>query len=485
MPADARPGDSRHGSPDPADPARVGEPSERSWLVSTETTPKPSGAEPPEPMAVLRSRRYLGLLVLAAVLGVPISAVAYWFLALVGALQHWAFTVAPAGLGFATAPLWWSLVPLGVAGAVVGVVIRYAPGHGGESPADGFRAGGYPTGAELGGIAVAAVASIGLGVVVGPEAPLIALGGGLAVLAVRLAKRGQVPANVASVVAATGSFAAVSTLFGSPLAGAFLMMEAAGLGGATATMVLVPGLLGSGIGALVFVGLDSWTGYGTFSLAVEGLPAASTPTIAGFGWAVVAGVVAALLCWVIRAGALRVRPVVTRRAVILTPVVGLAIAGLAILYTAVTGHPVSEVLFSGQDSLAPLLRDPAAHGLGALLLLMVCKGLAYSGALAGFRGGPTFPAMYLGAVGGTALALLPGLDPLAGAAIGMGAMTVGMLRLPMTSVLLATLFLGATGLTVMPLVIVGVVVSYVVTLRLPDPAPPAEAPAPAPTGAGT
>ncbi len=448
--------------------------------MSTEATPRPAGAdEPLDPMAVLRSRQYLGLLVVAAVLGVPISAVAYWFLVLVGALQHWAFTAAPTGLGFAAPPLWWPLLPLGIAGAVVGVVIRYAPGHAGESPADGFHAGGYPRGVDLGGIAAAAVASIGLGVVVGPEAPLIALGGGLAVLAVRMAKRGDIPANLASVVAATGSFAAVSTLFGSPLAGAFLMMEAAGLGGATATMVLVPGLLGSGIGSLVFLGLDSWTGYGTFSLVVSDLPAAGTPTIAGFGWAVAAGVVAALLCWAIRAGALRVRPVVVRRAVILTPIVGLAIAGLAILYAAVTGHPVSDVLFSGQDALGPLLRNPAAYGIGTLLLLIACKGLAYSGSLAGFRGGPTFPAMFLGAAGGTALAFLPGLDALTGAAIGMGAMTVGMLRLPMTSVLLATLFLGVSGLTVMPLVIVGVVVSYVVTLRLPDPAPTTPAPTPA------
>ena len=65
-------------------------------------------------------------------------------------------------------------------------------------------------------------------------------------------------------------------------------------------------------------------------------------------------------------------------------------------------------------------------------------------------------------------------------------MTVGMLRL-LTSVLLATLFLGSTGLTVIPLVIVGVVVSYVITLRLPDPGPhvsvSAPEPAPVPTPA--
>jgi H+/Cl- antiporter ClcA len=447
--------------------------------VTTDVAPTAPVGEPVAPMTVLRSRKYLGLLGLAAVLGVPISAVAYWFLALVGGLQRWAFTSLPLGLGFATPPLWWPLVPLVVAGAIVGAVIRYVSGHGGESPADGFTAGGYPGTVEMGGIAAAAIASIGLGVVVGPEAPLIALGGGLAVLAVRLAKRGEVPASVASVVAATGSFAAVSTLFGSPLAGAFLMMEASGLGGATATMVLIPGLLGAGIGSLVFLGLDSWTGHGTFSLAVSDLPRVGSPTIVAFLWALVVGIAAALFCWVIRATALRLRPVVTRRTLLLTPVVGLAVAGLAIGFAALTGHAASEVLFSGQDALGPLLRNPAVYGVGALLLLIVCKGLAYAGGLAAFRGGPTFPAMFLGAVGGTALAHLPGIDALSGAAIGMGAMTVGMLRLPMTSVLLATLFLGGTGLTVMPLVIVGVVVSYVVTLRLPDPTPPASETTPA------
>jgi H+/Cl- antiporter ClcA len=447
--------------------------------VTAEVAPPASAGGPVAPMDVLRSRRYLGLLGLAAVLGVPISAVAYGFLLLTAALQRSSFTAAPLALGFAAPPLWWPLVPLGVAGVLVALVVRYLPGHGGESPVDGFKAGGFAAGRDLAGIAAAALASIGLGVVVGPEAPLIALGGGLAVLAVRAARRGAVPANVASVVAATGSFAAVSTLFGSPLAAAFLMMEAAGLGGATATMVLVPGLLGAGIGSLVFVGLGSWTGLGTFSLAVSGLPTAKPPTIGALGWALVAGAAAGLLCWLIRDAALRLRPWVVRYTLLLVPALGLVIAALAILYTGVTGHAVGEVLFSGQDALGPLLRDPAAYGVGALLLLILCKGLAYTAALAGFRGGPTFPAMYLGAAGGTLLAHLPGLDALSGAAIGMGAMTVGMLRLPLTAVLLATLFLGSDGLTAIPLVIVGVVVSYLVTLHLPVPGPAAAEPEPA------
>lgn len=92
--------------------------------------------------------------------------------------------------------------------------------------------------------------------------------------------------------------------------------------------------------------------------------------------------------------------------------------------------------------------------------------------LSGFRGGPAFPGMFIGAVGGIALASLPGLPMIAGAAMGVGAMTCAMLGLPLVSVLLVTLFLQADGLPLMPLVIVAVVVAYVVSARLaPTPVP--------------
>jgi H+/Cl- antiporter ClcA len=121
-------------------------------------------------------------------------------------------------LGFGGAPPWWPLPLLVLAGVLVGLTIRHLPGKGGHSPADGFEAGGFPSPIELPGIAIAALASLSLGVVLGPEAPLIALGAGLAGWAVRLASR-PVPAQATAVVAAAGSFAAVSTLLGSPLLG--------------------------------------------------------------------------------------------------------------------------------------------------------------------------------------------------------------------------------------------------------------------------
>jgi H+/Cl- antiporter ClcA len=433
-----------------------------------------------DPLALLRSRSYLVLLVLAAVLGVFVSAVAYGFLALVSKLQGWIFTSLPRGLGFHGEPLWWPVLPLALGGVLVGLTIRYLPGRGGHSPADGFKMGeGPPSPAELPGIVLAALATLSLGVVLGPEAPLIAIGGGLGVCAVRLLKR-DAPDRTRTVVAAAGSFAAVSTLLGSPLLGAFLLMEASGLGGAMLELVLVPGLLASGVGALVFTGLNAWTGLGTFSLAIPHLPHAGAPTGAELLWAVAIGIMAALAGPAIRWLALLLRPHAERRILLAAPIAGLAVAGLAIAFAAGTGKGSSEVLFSGQSAVGPLIGHSASYTVGALLLLLACKGIAYGISLSSFRGGPTFPAIFLGAAGGIALSHLPGLPLVDGVAMGIGAMTAVMLRLPITAVLLAVVLLASDGLAVTPVAIVAVVVAYVASARLTPDSPPAAAPAPAP-----
>jgi H+/Cl- antiporter ClcA len=440
---------------------------------------------PSDPLALLRSRSYIALLIIAAIIGAPVSAAAYFFLALVSKMQGWIFTDLPKGLGFHGEPPWWPIPPLLLAGVLVALTLRYLPGTGGHSPADGFKAGeGPPSPIELPGIVLAAFATLCLGVVLGPEAPLIALGGGLGVVAVRLVKR-DAPARTQTVVAAAGSFAAISTLLGSPLTGAFLLMEASGLGGSMMELVLVPGLLAAGVGSLIFTGLDAWTGLGTFSLAIPGLPHVGGPTIGEFGWALAIGVLAVPFGLAIRWLGLFLRPHVERRMILITPLVGLAVAGLAIAFAEGTGKGSSEVLFSGQSALGPFISNSASYTVGALVLLLACKGLAYGVSLSSFRGGPTFPALFLGAAGGVALSHLPGLPLVDGVAMGIGAMSVVMLRLPLTSVLLASLLLAADGLAVMPLVIVAVVVAYVISARFtPSPAAAPAAAAGPPPAAG-
>ncbi len=443
----------------------------------TPTPPTPSAtpaapAAPADPFAPLRTKKYRALLALAALLGVPISAAAWGFLYVIDKLQTWIFTDLPKDLGFHSEPTWWPLLPLVVAGVLVGLTIKHLPGTCGHPPAEGFKAGGAPEPIELPGIFLAALASLALGVVIGPEAPLIALGGGLAVCAVRLAKRDAPPMTV-TMVAAAGSFAAISALLGSPILAAFLLMEGSGIGGPMLGIVLVPGLLAAGVGSLIFIGLDSWTGLGTFSLAIPNLPPFARPDGAEFLWAIAIGLAATLLGSAIRWLALFLKPRVEHRMVLLTPVVGLAIAGCAIAYAEITGKPTSEVLFSGQTDLPSLVANSAAYSGGALVALVAFKGLAYGLSLSSFRGGPIFPAMFIGAAGGIALSHLPGLPLVPGVAMGIGAMSAVMLRLPLTSVMLATLLLAKDGLAVMPLVIVAVVVAYVASASF-TPRPAAE-----------
>jgi H+/Cl- antiporter ClcA len=307
---------------------------------------------------------------------------------------------------------------------------------------------------------MAALFGLALGAVIGPEAPLIALGGGLAVAVIRTVRR-DAPEQSTRVIGAAGSFAAISTLFGSPLSAAFLLMEASGLGGPVLGLVLVPGLLAAGIGALVFVGFDAWTGHGTVSLVIPNLPPIGHPDGSEFGWAIAIGVLATVVGAAIRWLALFLKPHVEARIVLLAPVVGLTVGGLAAIFAEWTGKPSSDVLFSGQSALPTLVTNSATYSIGALLLLVACKGLAYTASMSGFRGGPTFPAMFVGAAGGIAMSHLPGLPEVAGAAMGVGAMTCVMLGLPLTSVLITAIFFGSAGVSTMPLVIVAVVVAYV------------------------
>jgi chloride channel protein, CIC family len=76
-----------------------------------------------------------------------------------------------------------------VAGEVTGVAIVCFPGTWGDQPAEGAKARAATKPIELPGVVLAALALVGLGVVLGSEAPLIGLRTGLTVFAARSARR--------------------------------------------------------------------------------------------------------------------------------------------------------------------------------------------------------------------------------------------------------------------------------------------------------
>jgi H+/Cl- antiporter ClcA len=352
---------------------------------------------------------------------------------------------------------------LTVAGALVGLVVVRLPGRGGHLPAGGMGAG-MTAPIDLPGALLAAALSLVLGAVIGPEAPLIALGGALAIMVAsrtRLRESGQ---GVA-LMAAAGSAAAIATIFGNPLVAAVLILEVVGFAGSQVLLVLLPALVSSGVGALIFTGMGNWTGISVPSLAVPGLPAAA------LGWGDLAWVVPVAVLAAAGAAACRRLGQGTARAgtgptLVASTVVGLVVGACAAAYTLITGRSVLDVLQSGQGALPALVSSPKSWSIGALLLLLAFKGAAYGLSLGSFRGGPTFPAVFLGAAIGVLVGPLPGLGTTAGIAIGMTAATTAVLRLPVTSIVLVVLLLGPQGSSQLPIIMLAAAVAMLTAVAL-------------------
>lgn len=407
----------------------------------------------------LHHRGYLALLTIAALIGIPLSAIAFGFLAAVHELEHLMWESIPHDLGYDHAPAWWAILLLTVAGVIVGLVVAHFPGHGGHVPVEGISAGPTPI-AHLPGIVLAAAGSLILGAVVGPEAPLMAIGSGLAVYAIRRTDQAG-DATVEGLLAATGAAAALSSIFGNPLVAAVMLLEALGLARRQTMLVMLPALVSSGIGALIFTGLGDWTGLGIGALA---LPDLDVPTMEPINLLLVLPVSAgiAVVTWLIYAGGHRVAARAAQRPLSTTIAAGVLAGCCAGLYTVLTDHSPAEVAMSGQATLAQLGADPRNWTATALLLLVVLKGLAYAVCIGTFRGGPVFPALFLGGAMGVLVSMwIPGVDSVAGLAIGMAA-GIAVTRLVVTSILLVVLLLGDASTHLMPIIILGAVTALII-----------------------
>ena len=429
-----------------------------------------SAAEPDaDPTSLMRSREYRRLLVVSAVVGVVVSVASWGFLEVTHWLQQWSYSELPKGLGLDPVPWWWPLPVLALAGVVIAFAVVRLPGHGGHDPSKGLASGPPISPAEVPGVVLAAIATIGLGLVLGPEAPLLAIGTGVALFLVDRSRR-PVPNQARMVIGAAGSFAALATIFGSPIIGAVIIIEAAGLGGATLPVVLLPGLIAAGIGSLTFVGIGSLTGLSSSAYALPPLklPDYPTPRFTDFLWTVVLALAAAVVVFLVMEVGRRTRDVVAGRPFLLHPAAAVVVGLLAVGFAEVTGQSAGAVLFSGQEEMSATVQAAATVSLGTLALLLVAKGLAWGLSMGSARGGPAFPAMFLGVVGGLLASHLPGLAETPAIAVLVGAAVVGVLRLPLSAIILALLITQA-GAGVTPLVVVGVAVAYLATLVLPRP----------------
>lgn len=412
---------------------------------------------------LLRSPAYQKALVLCALIGVPVSLIAFWFLAAVHELEHALWADLPSEWGWDTPPWWWPFPPLAVAGVAVGLVVKYLPGAGGHVPAAGLHAPGQGASA-LPGVVIAAFASLPLGATLGPEAPLIALGSGLALLFGQLARAPVTPKST-PLLAAAGAAAALPAIFGNPLIGAVLLIEVAGVGGPQLFAVMLPALLSSGIGSLVFTGFGRWTGLSTGSLSLD----LSEPTprldAGDVFWSVLMAVaIGVVLHLVMNTGRLTAL-FVSQRRIVRTTACALAAGACAAVYALITDRSPVDVASSGQSTLGQLAQNPHSWGVGALIAVLLFKAVAYALCLGSLRGGPIFPALFLGGAAGVLLAPLPGLGVVPGLAAGMAAAAAAALRLPVSSAVLVVLVMGSAAMT--PVVMLSAVVAFVTVQMLP------------------
>jgi H+/Cl- antiporter ClcA len=433
--------------------------------------------EPSREMAVT----YLRVVALAALIGIPAAVAAALFLGVIHASETWLWHDLPAALGF-DAPPWFLIVGLPVIGALLVVAARqFLPGDGGHSPLEGLKAGGTPL-AHVPGVILAATGTLAFGAVLGPEMPVIALGAAVGVLANRLVRLGP---REQTAVANAGSFSAISALFGGPLVAGMLLVES-GLSMGTALLpALLPGLVAAGIGYLVFVGLGSWEGLNAPGLQVPNLPPYDGEIVADLILAIAVGLVAGLVLAGVRELGRRIDGVQPRAGM---PVLLLA-GGLAIGLLALVGQGLGadsqDVLFSGQASLGAVT---GASSLWLVLVLLITKGLAYAVSLgAGFRGGPIFPAIFVGVAVASIPVVALGSSPTWAIAVGSAAGMAAQTRLLISPLLLASLLVGPEGSDLIPAAVLAAATAWILATALerrrlpPEPEPegrPAAVPEP-------
>ena len=445
--------------------------------MTPEPGPTPPGAGAPEPAAPeMEGRDYLRLLGLGALVGVPAAVVAIAFLSLVHWLEHWLWVSLPASMGLTTPP-WWLIVALPVVGAVlVWAASTFFPGHGGHEPIYGLSMDPTPTNYTA-GVALAALASLAFGAVLGPEAPLIALG---SIVGMVVARSARVEGKGRQVLSMAGSMPAISALLGGPLVAGVMVTEAGASLGAALVPAMLPGLLGAAIGYTLIVGYGSWTGIPVEGLTVPNLPDYATTRVVDLLAAVVIGLIVAILVPAVRIVAHRL--VVLRGRVGLGPVVvagGLAIGVMAAVVQAAGGN-YADILFSGQTSIPTLLAASGAWGLVAVLLV---KALAYAISLgSGFRGGPVFPAIFVGTAVAVVVGNLIDMSPTAAVAIGAACGMAAFTRLVVTSLMFAVLLTGVNGAGAIPAATLATVTAWIVAFVIDRRRGPIAPPATQPTG---
>lgn len=346
----------------------------------------------------------------AIAVGAILSLIAgYFVLELVVAGIEFTWVTVPEELG--PAP-WYVLLVLLTAAVVVYVIRKYV-GDTGHSPIGGIKVHPLTPRAYLAAI-LAIFASLVGGAVLGPEVALVSTG---AVIGGLVAKAFKV-ANPRRVVSASA-------------------------GGAILALFVNPILNGT-------LGLSS----APKSVEVDQLL-----------WAVPVALVATLLTTLARIGSIRVSRITGEGPHLPALLLSAGIIGvLAVAFNMWTDLSYAYIATSSEELITEL---PSLTSIGAVIGILVMKTLAYSLSLgAGFRGGPFFPAMFIGAATGLLFALVIPDGPQVAAAVAVGlvasVIATAPMKWPVAIALGVVLGFLLGGWALVPATVIGAVVARVI-----------------------
>jgi H+/Cl- antiporter ClcA len=345
----------------------------------------------------------------------------------------------------------WPLVLLSVAGVFIGLAIKFFGQHGGLGVAQRqYAQTGRLNYRNLPSILLQGFIALWSGAAVGPEGPLVFLLGGVGTFVSERLKLEKDDIQVLVYSAIAGGFGG---FFGSPVIGAVGAFEYMFIKELDFNRHLIPGLIAAAVGYGVYFAIlhTSYLGIYTF-------PDFASLRLVDLGWALLVGVIAGVIGILFKVifgvmnkvfGRLNKRPV--GRAIIAGVIIGLI------------GSFLPLTLYSGQDQLLQIIHNPAAFGIGILLLMMFFKILLTSTSFAsGFEGGPIFPLLFIGGTLGLALSeILTFIPQGVGVLAGMAGVTCAVLPLPLTITLLLGFMGGQTDL--LPVIAIGAVTGLLVS----------------------
>ncbi len=366
------------------------------------------------------ARRPLPVLLAAAVVGLVLG---YGVLKLVNAGIQLVWETVPGS--WTNTPAWYVFAVLLIAAVLVYVVRRYV-GDAGHSPIGGIKISPLTPKEYLGAI-LAILASLWGGVVLGPEVALVATGsviGGLVAKAMGVTE----PKAVKKVVG-LGALGAILALFVDPILSGSMKL-------------------------------------GSAPTAIE---------VDQLGWAILVAVIATLAVTIARLIAALISRA-TGSGPHLPVLLGaaLVIAAAALLLQTWTGEAVIFITTSGEELITEL---PTLTSVSTVAAIIVLKTIAYAVSLgAGFRGGPFFPAMFVGAASGLLVALIISDGPSVPAAIIVGVIASVIATAPMKWPIAIALgvvlgFLMGTW-TLVPAALIGAIVARAIPRlgdRIPSP----------------